>query len=80
MSLGLGVTFLTCFLLFPAMLVLLGHASRTQIRTARPFHLTLGLARLTENHGRWILVLAAVPVGLSFIGMLRLEVENSFVN
>jgi predicted RND superfamily exporter protein len=80
MSLGLGVTFLTCFLLFPVMLVLLGHASRTQIRTARPFHLTLGLARLTEHHGRWILVLAAVLVGLSFIGMMRLEVENSFVN
>jgi predicted RND superfamily exporter protein len=80
MSLGLGVTFLTCFLLFPVMLVLLGHASRAQIRTARPFHLTLGLARLTEHHGRWILVLAVVLIGLSFIGMMRLEVENSFVN
>ena len=80
MSLGLGVTFLTCFLLFPAMLVLLGHASRAQIQTTRPFHLTLGLAQLTEHHGRWILVLAAVLAGLSFIGMMRLEVENSFVN
>ena len=80
MSLGLGVTFLTCFLLFPAMLVLLGHASRAQIQTTRPFHFTLGLAQLTEHHGRWILVLAAVLAGLSFIGMMRLEVENSFVN
>ncbi len=80
MSLGLGVTFLTCFLLFPVMLVLLGHASRAQIQTTRPFHLTLGLAQLTEHHGRWILVLAAVLAGLSFIGMMRLEVENSFVN
>jgi hypothetical protein len=80
MSLGLGVTFLTCFLLFPVMLVLLGHASRTQIQTIRPFHFTLGLARLTVHHGRWILVLSAVLVGLSFIGIMRLEVENSFVN
>ena len=79
MSMGLVVTFLTSFLVFPSVLVLLGRPSQITPVT-RSFQLTTLLAGVTEKHGRR-LVWGAVGLALvSALGISRLEVENSFVN
>ena len=79
MSMGLGVAFVTSFLLFPGVLVLLGRTTE-RVSQRRPFQLTTLLAGVTEKHGRQ-LIWAAVGLALvSAIGISRLEVENSFVN
>ena len=79
MTLGLAVTFLTSFLLFPSILVMLGKSSLvTAEKTEVPF--TAFLARLTERHGNKILVIAILLALISGYGVSRLKVENSFVN
>lgn len=78
MTLGLAVTFMTSFLLFPALLASLdGNVSHVGRKDA-PF--TAALARLAEKHGAGVLLSAALLAVLSVFGMSRLEVENSFVN
>ena len=80
MSAGLIVTFLTSFLLFPCMLLILGKkSSENSIKELR-FTLPEHLARLTEFHGNKILFFAVVISILSFAGVSMLRVENSFIN
>lgn len=79
MTLGLAVTLLISFLLFPALVMLLGlrEADRAE-KEEVPF--TAALARLTERHGGKVLWLSAIVGALSIAGLWRLQVENSFVN
>jgi uncharacterized protein len=79
MTIGLTVTFLTTFLLFPSILVLLNKTpaeteSEGQIRFAA------ALARFTERHGNAVLVISAVLAVMSVVGVSRLKVENSFIS
>ena len=78
MTLGLAVTFLTSFLLFPAMLVLLDRNIAAPDKRETPF--TAALAKLTEKHGNGVLLAAAALAVVSVAGIARLKVENSFVN
>jgi predicted RND superfamily exporter protein len=79
MTLGLAVTLVTSFLLFPALLMLLDRrAADMNEKEEVPF--TAALAGLTERHGGKVL-LASVMLGvLSIAGVARLKVENSFIN
>jgi predicted RND superfamily exporter protein len=79
MTLGLAVTLLTSFLLFPAMLMLL-RFREADTREKEEVPLTAALARLTERHGGKVLLVSAVLGVLSVAGMSMLKVENSFVN
>lgn len=79
MSIGLCITFLTSFLLFPSLLVLIGPLDDDG-EADKPVTATAVLARLTEKGSRWILILAAILAVLSAIGISRLIVENSFIN
>ncbi|MFQ5352368.1 MAG: RND family transporter, partial [Candidatus Binatia bacterium] len=79
MSAGLAVTFLTSFLLFPAILVVLEKPAVTQDKE-REFKLPERLATLTEVHGGKVLVLSIAVAALSGVGISRLKVENSFIN
>lgn len=79
MSIGLLVTFLTSFLLFPALLVKLGPLANDG-SADKPVKATALLARLTQRNGTLVLVLAGVIAVLSAIGISRLQVENSFIN
>jgi predicted RND superfamily exporter protein len=79
MTIGLTVTFLTTFLLFPAILVLLTK-SPVDVTEDRPSRFSAALARFTERRGNAVLVISAVLAVLSVYGISRLEVENSFVS
>ncbi len=79
MSAGLAVSFLTSFLLLPSLLVLMGKA-RDDRRQERNFRLPGYLALLTERHGRQILIISVLIALVSFVGISRLRVENSFIN
>lgn len=79
MTIGLTVTFLTTFLLFPALLVLLG---KSEIHTDRSseYQFTNILAGLTERHGNKVLFISILLAVISATGISRLEVENSFID
>jgi len=79
MTIGLVVTFLTSFLLFPCILVLFAPTDVTENRESEG-RFTALLARITERHGNKILVLSILLAIVSVYGITRLEVENSFIN
>ena len=80
MSAGLTVTFMTSFLLFPTMLLIIGKSqSATAVEGVR-FMLPQYLAHLTEFQGNKILALAIILSVISVAGISMLRVENSFIN
>lgn len=79
MTIGLSVTFLTSFILFPALLVLLPKSS-DKINPRDEFQFTPKLASLTERHGNKVLLITMLLTVLSAYGITRLEVENSFTD
>ena len=79
MTIGLSVTFLTSFILFPALLVLLPRSSE-KVNPRDEFQFTPKLASLTERHGNKVIVLTVLLALVSMYGITRLEVENSFIN
>jgi len=80
MSAGLTVTFLTSFLLFPTLLLIIGKKEVISSREGIRFILPQYLAYLTEFHGNKILILAIILSILSVAGISLLRVENSFIN
>ncbi len=79
MSLGLGLTIVVSFIFFPAVLVLLKR-SRTVVADSERTPFTAVLARITERKGNSILLISLILAVLSVSGMMRLRVENSFIN
>ena len=78
MTLGLSVTFMTSFLLFPTILVSLDKRITAPGKQEVPF--TASLAKITEKFGNGVVVIALLLAALSLYGVSRLKVENSFVN
>ena len=79
MTIGLTVTFLTSFLLFPSLLILFDRTTPTGGENTQ-FRFTAVLARVTERHGNKVLLLSVFLALISIYGITRLEVENSFIN
>lgn len=79
MTIGLTVTFITTFLLFPALLVLMKKPEPEEDRH-EGFEIMPALSAFTVNHGNKILLLSVVLVVISAIGISKLEVENSFID
>jgi predicted RND superfamily exporter protein len=80
MSAGLAVTFVTSFLLFPTLLMVLGKTQSKPTVDSDRFLIPAYLARLTETQGNKILLLAVILIGVSAAGIAQLRVENSFIN
>ena len=83
MSIGLAVTFVTAFTLFPAILLLLGRTGTPERAGAESTFtrgFTRGLAAAAERHGGWVLAAAGVLLVVCGLGVSRLTVENSFVD
>jgi predicted RND superfamily exporter protein len=80
MSAGLAVTFVTSFLLFPTLLMVMGKTGSRPTFDSERFLLPAYLARLTETQGNKILVLAVILTVVSVAGITQLRVENSFIN
>jgi predicted RND superfamily exporter protein len=79
MSIGLGVTFLTSFLLFPAVLMLLKKSS-SSITDKRQSAITSRLASIAKLHGGKAIVVSILLAVISVIGIAKLKVENGFIN
>ena len=79
MTIGLSVTFLTSFTLFPSVLLLLEKKESSFNEEAKS-HLTGGLAYLAKNHGNKILFLSGLLIIVTIVGITKLKVENSFIN
>ena len=80
MSAGLAVTFVTSFLLFPTLLLVMGKAKPKSTSESIRFPLPAYLARLTETQGNKIMILAIFLTVFSVGGITQLRVENSFIN
>ncbi len=79
MTIGLAVTFLTSFLLFPAVLLLLKKSPPlTDEKTHSAF--TSMLAELARSHGGKVIFISLLFAVVSAIGITKLKVENSFIN
>ncbi|HIJ78427.1 MAG: MMPL family transporter [Desulfobulbaceae bacterium] len=79
MTIGLIVSFVLAFILFPATVVLLKKGKPEPVEDrSNPF--TMHFARFTEAHGRKILVGTLLIILISVAGISRLKVENKFID
>jgi predicted RND superfamily exporter protein len=79
MIIGLIVSLVVTFLLFPAVLTLLPKEKPPAGRQRR-FAVASMTARFTQAHGTLIISVAGLVLIFSLIGLSRLEVENSFID
>ena len=79
MTIGLSVTFLTSFILFPSILLLLKKKEET-FNNETKSHLIGSFAHLAKNHGNKILFLFGLLILITVFGITKLKVENSFIN
>ena len=87
MSIGLAVTFVTAFTLFPAIVLLLGRTGAPE-RDGAGHRLThgwtdrgtRGLALVAERHGGVVTGISLMLLVVCALGVSRLTVENSFVD
>jgi uncharacterized protein len=79
MSVGIIVSFITTFLIFPSMVMLL-KKKQPNISFESHFPFTNILARFTQKYGWLILVVSGATLLISVAGISRLVVENSFIN
>jgi len=81
MIVGLIVSLLVTFLLFPAVLMLMPKETQPG-RREREWHfsITAVLARFTEAHGVMIVGISGLVLVSSLIGISRLGVENCFID
>ena len=79
MAMGIGVGYLVCFSLFPALLCLLPKAA--PIKAKRDgFSMTAVFAGLTAKHGTALLLVGVCLLLLGGWGITRLTVENRFID
>lgn len=76
---GLIVSLIVTFLLFPAVLILIPKETPPKKGQWR-FSLTSILARFTEAHGVLTVGISSLVLLGSVVGILRLDVENSFID
>jgi len=79
MTLGLMISFGLVFIIFPATVMLLKKdTSGAGKDFTHPF--TLVFARITEAHGKKIMLLSIVLAAISITGITKLKVENRFID
>jgi predicted RND superfamily exporter protein len=79
MIVGLVVSLIVTFILFPAVLILIPKEKPPIIHQWR-FSLTSITARFTDAHGSFIVGVSVVAFVLSVIGISKLQVENCFID
>ncbi len=79
MMLGLVISLIVTFLLFPVVLILMPKDMPVGRKYPR-FSLTATLAGFTESHSALILTVSAIVLIVSVMGMSKLRVENSFID
>ena len=79
MSIGVAVSFIVSFTLFPILIILIGkkNEKKTEFKSSR---FTAFIGHYTAHHPRLIYSLAGLLILFTGIGLTRLEVENSFIS
>ena len=80
MTLGLVVSFLVTFLLLPSLISLLSSENEIGIKDTEKSLITSTLGSFTKNNKIIIFSSTIAIIIFSIIGVLKLEVENSFIN
>lgn len=80
MVVGLIVSLLVTFLLFPAWLMLMPKETPNSTTRRRGFSITAALANFTEANGMLIVGLSCIVLIASIIGISKLSVENCFID
>ena len=79
MNIGVTVSLITAYLLFPAMMML--YSKKEPVLTFdKAFTLNTLFAEMVEHHGKKIVVMVVLILGFSLYGVTKLIVENSFIN
>lgn len=79
MMIGLAISLITTFVMFPAILILIPKADSPKLRRS-PFSITSVLSTLTKNHGILIIVISSFMFIAAVLGISKLKVENSFID
>jgi len=79
MSLGIVISLIISFILFPIILMLIGKKDEFD-KSDRKFSFINKCSKIVENNGKTIIVVSAITVIFSLIGASKLFVENSFIN
>ncbi len=80
MTLGLVVSFLVTFLLLPSLISILASENEIGIKDTEKSKITAALGSFTKNNKFLIFGSTYLIIIFSIIGILKLEVENSFIN
>ncbi len=80
MTLGLVVSLLITFLLLPSLLNLLSSENELKLKDTDNSVITSSLASFTKNNEILIYGSTLIIIAFSIVGILKLEVENSFIN
>ena len=84
MTLGLGISFISSFLLFPSLLLLMSppgsEKTTDDISKNGNGWFTQKLAYVSDHHGGAVLFVSGLFAAISIFGITRLAVENSFIN
>jgi len=80
MIVGLIVSLVVTFLLFPACLMLMPKEMQNSIQRHRGGAITVALAKFTEANGTLIIAVSCVLLIASIFGISRLTVENCFID
>lgn len=80
MAIGILLSLALTFVLFPAGAMLLDKPKPVTSSKLTKFSFTDFLARITQSHGKLILVFTAIFSIITVMGLSRLRVENSFID
>ena len=80
MTIGLIVSFFVTFLLLPSLIYLLSTKNEMDLNSTKKSYITSALGSFTKKNKSVIFGSTFVIVVLSIVGILKLEVENSFIN
>ena len=80
MTIGVIVSFVVTFLLLPSLIYLLSTKNEMDLNSTKKSYITSALGSFTKKNKTVIFGSTFVIVVLSIVGILKLEVENSFIN
>ena len=80
MTLGLIISLLITFLLLPSLINLLSSDNDIDLKDTEKSFITSALGSFTKNNKFLIFGSTILIIIFSFVGILKLEVENSFIN
>ena len=79
MNIGVTVSLIAAYLLFPAMMMLFPKKEPV-LTFDKAFTLNTIFAQIVEHHGKKIVAMVVLILGFSLFGVTKLIVENSFIN